>query len=125
MAIDRTNLLVKTYKGKEPDARRAFAADAEAMAAQGYTPKWQNYTPGKHGCGTFVLALILCVAVVGIVIFIYLILVPPPGELTVTYEYSPPLMPHQREKTCPKCAESVKAAASVCRFCGHSFAAGE
>lgn len=26
------------------------------------------------------------------------------------------------DKTCPKCAENVKAAALVCRFCGHEFA---
>ncbi|WP_367314451.1 zinc ribbon domain-containing protein [Burkholderia gladioli] len=25
------------------------------------------------------------------------------------------------EKQCPQCAESVKYAAKVCRFCGHQF----
>lgn len=25
-------------------------------------------------------------------------------------------------KSCPQCAEKVKAAAKVCRFCGHQFA---
>ncbi|MFG1184366.1 superinfection immunity protein [Xanthobacter aminoxidans] len=29
----------------------------------------------------------------------------------------------QNEKICPRCAESVKAAALVCRYCGHEFAA--
>lgn len=28
----------------------------------------------------------------------------------------------QSEKTCPRCAETVKKAALVCRFCGHEFA---
>lgn len=26
-----------------------------------------------------------------------------------------------QEKTCPRCAEQMKAAAVVCRFCGHEF----
>ena len=29
------------------------------------------------------------------------------------------------EKTCPRCAETVKAAAKVCRFCGHEFDTNE
>lgn len=29
-----------------------------------------------------------------------------------------------QSKTCPRCAEDVKAAARVCRFCGHEFAIG-
>ena len=60
---------------------------------------------------------------VGIIIFIYLLVVPPPGSLTVTYELRPPTgIPD--EKVCPRCAETVEAAALVCRFCGHEFGSG-
>lgn len=36
-------------------------------------------------------------------------------DAQVTREAIPPM------KTCPRCAESVKEAAQVCRFCGHEF----
>ena len=32
-----------------------------------------------------------------------------------------PAYPTGSEKTCPMCAEKVKSAAKICRFCGHSF----
>ncbi|MFG1262339.1 zinc ribbon domain-containing protein [Xanthobacter aminoxidans] len=32
------------------------------------------------------------------------------------------LYAQENEKTCPRCAETVKKAALVCRFCGHEFA---
>lgn len=32
--------------------------------------------------------------------------------------------PAQKTKTCPECAETVKAAARVCRFCEHRFDEG-
>ncbi len=31
------------------------------------------------------------------------------------------VLAQQSEKTCPRCAETVKKAALVCRFCGHEF----
>src|SRR5262245_6143047 len=41
----------------------------------------------------------------------------PDGKLTVAYE----LRATDPEKTCPMCAERIKEAALVCRFCGHKF----
>lgn len=41
--------------------------------------------------------------------------VSPAGTLTVTYELQ------VQEKTCPRCAERVKAAALMCRYCGYEF----
>ena len=77
----------------------------------------------------FLGALLLCFLLIGIVIFLYMLLVKPAGTLTVTYQLRESAVAPQAaslagdEKTCPQCAEQVKAAAKVCRFCGHSFAA--
>ena len=48
----------------------------------------------------------------------YLLIVKPSGTLTVTYERRTASL---EEKTCPNCAERIKAAALVCHFCGHKF----
>jgi hypothetical protein len=119
--------LVKTYKGNQKSATQAFEQDARKLAEQGYVPTSQTWAPGSYGCGSFILALLLCVVLIGILVFIYMLIVKPAGTLTVTYVLqSPstnaaPAAPAGDEKTCPKCAERVKAAAQVCRFCGHEF----
>ena len=118
---------VKTYKGKQADAAAAFQVDAANMAAQGYLPTSQSWAPGSYGCGSFIVAGLLCFLLIGLFVFIYMLIVKPDGTLTVTYTQSASAaapgatLPDLDTKTCPQCAERIKAAAKVCRFCGHSF----
>ncbi|MDX9975912.1 MAG: zinc ribbon domain-containing protein [FCB group bacterium] len=124
-AAPKAPTIVKTYMGSHASAMAAFQADAPRMAAEGYVPTSQEWAPGTYGCGAFLLALLLCVIVIGIIIFIYMLIVKPDGTLSVTYEYrvaaAAPSTSHDATKVCPKCAEDVKAAAKVCRYCGHAF----
>lgn len=117
---DRPQTIVRTYKGNQSAATAAFQKDAKRLAAEGYHPTTQTWAAGSYGCGAFLIALLLCLVLIGFVVFIYMLIVPPPGTLTVTYEIRQ-TVPDAAEKTCPRCAERVKAAAAVCRFCGHEF----
>jgi len=110
--------VVKTYTGSQEQATSKYRADAEKMALHGYVPTNQVWTAGSYGCGSFLVALLLCFVLIGILVFIYMLIVKPAGTLTVTYALAPRA---ELEKTCPKCAERVKAAAVVCRFCGNTF----
>jgi hypothetical protein len=120
-------VIVKNYKGRsQAAAMSAYQSDAARLASQGYVPVSQSWAPGTYGCASFLVALLLCLLIIGILIFIYMLIVKPPGVLTVTYELRSvstgilkPLPGD--EKVCPRCAEHVKAAAKVCRFCGHEF----
>lgn len=88
--VDLSNgpsIIVRTYKGKQQsDAVAWFEADAADLAMDGYSPTTQSWAQGQWGCGAFLVALLLCIILVGILVFIYMLLVKPEGTLTVTYE---------------------------------------
>jgi hypothetical protein len=79
-------VVVKTYKGSESDANIMFHVDAASMAVKGYSPAAQSWAPGNYSCGAFIFALLLCLIFIGILVFIYMLIVKPAGTLTVTYE---------------------------------------
>ena len=56
------------------------------MAGQGYYPSSQSWAPGQWRGRDFLVALLLCIVLIGFIVFIYMIVVRPPGTLTVTYE---------------------------------------
>ena len=118
--------VIKKYKGSQQAALDKFQTDSEKMAADGYRPTSQSWAPGAYGCGEFLLALILCFVLIGFLIFVYMLIVKPDGTLTVTYELTQAssaesALASGESKICPQCAETVKAAALICRFCGHKF----
>jgi len=126
MGIQKS-VLIRAYKGKLAEATAAFQAESATLATEGYVPASQNWVPGTYSGKDFMVALLLCFLLIGIIVFIYMAIVKPPGTLNVTYELRAPSSgvvqaPRADEKTCPRCAEQVKAAALVCRFCGHEFA---
>jgi hypothetical protein len=133
---------IKTYNGdKNNTAAILFEKDTAAMAMQGYFPISQSYQQGTWGCGAFIIALLLCFILVGLIVFIYMMIVKPPGTLTVTYEYreksinkngtqkqlvennngTVDVRERAEDKVCPQCAESVKIAANICRYCRYDF----
>lgn len=108
-------VIIKTYEGDENSSRRAFENDAQIMQEKGYYPISQNYTPGSWGCGSFLIATLLLLILIGIIVFIYMLIVKPDGTLSVTYEL------REKEKKCPMCAENVKYEAKICKHCGYEL----
>ena len=84
--VDQKSIRVKNYTGDSESATRSFQMDSIKMGEQGYYPVSQSWTPGSYGCGSFIVALLLCIILIGFLVFIYMLIVKPDGTLTVTYE---------------------------------------
>ncbi|MGA3372907.1 MAG: zinc ribbon domain-containing protein [Terracidiphilus sp.] len=123
---EKKKVIVRRYIGSQDGAMETYQSDSVKMAAEGYFPTSQVWTPGEYGCGAFLLALLLCVVLIGILVFLYMLIVKPDGTLTVIYELRAISTGSENaisvgERSCPRCAETIKAAALVCRFCGHEL----
>jgi len=80
-------IVVRKYKGKPDEVANMFMEDAIEMEGLNYFPINQTYQAGSWGCSSFLMALLLCFIFIGVVIFIYMLIVKPKGTLIVTYEF--------------------------------------
>ena len=107
------------------EAETALSAADSNLRSKGYRLERDEWTPGAWSGGDFFLALLACLLLVGILIFIYMAVVKPKGTMNRTYvkgsvQLDDPAVP-KTTKTCPQCAEEVKVAATICRFCRYGF----
>ncbi len=90
----RPATVIRMYRGsQQANAVAAFQRESEELARLGYSPVSQSWAQGQWGCGAWLVALVLCVALIGLLIFVYMLIVKPQGTLTVTYTLSPAAAP--------------------------------
>jgi hypothetical protein len=71
---------------------------------------------GRSGAGWFFLCLLLTPLMLLVLLALPTRKLPQPQPVRVIEASD-----HEPTKTCPQCAETVKAAAKICRFCRYEF----
>jgi hypothetical protein len=84
-APDLPPVMRRKYRGTLSEVEVLRSAEADILARHGYVQSSQSYVKGKWGSGSLLVALLLCFVVVGFLILVYMLIMKPPGTLTVTY----------------------------------------
>jgi hypothetical protein len=83
-------IVVNRYVGNQVRATKEYQIDAMNMATNGYFPVSQSWSRGEWGAGNFFVAFLLCFILVGLLVFLYMLIVTPDGTLTVSFELRAP-----------------------------------
>jgi hypothetical protein len=82
---DRPVVLARIYPGYHEEATDLFQADAENLATHGYLPHGQSYAEGRWATWFLMVSAGLILVAIGVLLFLYMAAVRPPGSLAVTY----------------------------------------
>src|SRR5262245_10966660 len=89
LAMAEKHVIIKAYGGSSAKDTTLYQTDTIKMAGQSYFPISQSWAPGHWGAAHFILALLLCLILIGFLLFVYMLIFKPSyGTLTVTYQRS-------------------------------------
>jgi hypothetical protein len=89
-------VVVRVYAApQQSDAVAAFQSDSSELAEYGYRPVSQSWAQGQWDAGAWIIALLLCVVLIGFLVFAYMLIVKPDGTLTVTYQLAETSAPQE------------------------------
>ncbi len=122
--------LARSYRGRSRDwIERVRKRDAELLAQRGYFPTAESFIAGAwRGRDWLAALLIVLLFGLGLLVLAYMLVVRPGGTLTVFYardflrdtrtaDVSSMADAADDTMACPRCAETIKRAAKMCRFC--------